>query len=76
MPPILLDPKNQDVYVWVDSSYSSPRSKDLLSLIRFENRIREKGTRNHPLSAAATEHNSIRSQIRARVKQVFGYVPH
>ena len=55
-----------------DSAYSGERFKDLLSLAGFENRIHEKGTRNHPLSAAATERNSIRSQTRARVEYVFG----
>jgi len=51
-----------DDYVWADSAYSGERFKDLLSLAGFENRIHEKGSRNHPLSAAATELNSIRSQ--------------
>ncbi len=72
MLPMLLDPENQDDYVWADSAYSGERFKDLLSLTGFENRIHEKGTRNHPLSAAATERNSIRSQTRARVEHVFG----
>ena len=69
---MLLDPENQDDYVWADSAYSSKRVKDLHSLAGFENRIHEKGSRNHPLSAAAAERNSIRSQIRARVEHVFG----
>ena len=67
-----LDPENQDDYVWADSAYSGERFKDLLSIAGFKNRIHEKGTRNHPLSADATERNSIRSQIRARVEHVFG----
>ena len=62
-------------YVWADSSYSGERFKDLLSLAGFENRIHQKGLRNHPLSAAATVRNSIRSQIWARVERVFGYFP-
>ncbi len=62
-----------DDYVWADSAYSGERFKDLLILAGFENRIHEKGSRNHPLSAAATERNSIRSQIGARVEHVFGY---
>jgi len=70
---MLLDPENQDDYVWADSAYSGERFKDLLSLAGFKNRIHEKGTRNHPLSAAATERNSIRSQTRARVEHMFGY---
>jgi len=69
---MLLDPENYDDYVWADSAYSGKRSKDLLSLAGFENRIHEKGSRNHPLSAAATKRNSIRSQTRARVEHVFG----
>jgi len=74
---MLLDPENQDDYVWADSAYSGERFKDLLSLAGFENRIHEKGSRNHPLSAAATERNSIRSQIRARVEHVFVFfLPH
>ena len=46
--------------------------KILLSLVGFENRIHEKGIRDHPLSAAATERNFIRSQTRALVEHVFG----
>ena len=72
MLPMLLDPENQDDYVLANSAYSGERFKGLLSLAGFENRIHEKGTRNHPLSAAAIERNSIRSQIRARVEHVFG----
>ena len=71
--PILLAPKNHDDYVWADSAYSGERFINLLSLAGFGNRIHEKGSRSHPLSAAATERNSIRSQIRARVEHVFGY---
>ena len=69
---ILLDPENHDDYVWAVSAYSGRRFKDLLSLAEFENRINEKGSRNYPLSAAAIERNSIRSQTRAQVEHVFG----
>ena len=37
----------------------------------FENRIHEKDSRNQPPSAAATERNSIKSKIRARLKHVY-----
>jgi len=73
MLPMLLDPENHDDYVWADSAYSGERFNDLLSLAGFENRIRKKVSRSHPLSAAATERNSIRSQTRARVEHVFDY---
>ncbi len=65
MLPMLLDPENHDDYIWADSAYSGEHFKDLLSLAGFENRIHDKDSRNHPLSAAATERNSIRSQSRA-----------
>ena len=49
-------------YIWADSADSGECFKDLLSLAGFENRVHEKGSRNHPASAAAIERNSIRSQ--------------
>lgn len=67
----VLTPTNiPDDYLRADSAYSGERFNDLFSLAGFENRIHEKGSRSHPLSAAATERNSIRSQIRARVEHV------
>ena len=72
MLPMLLDPENQDNYVWADSAYSGQCFEDLLSLGGFESRIHEKGSRNHPLSEAAKERNSVRSAIRACVEHVFG----
>ena len=72
MLPMLLDPENQDDYVWADSAYSGERFKDLHSLAAIVNRINEKGSKNQPLSAAATERNSIRSQARTRLEHVFG----
>ena len=70
---MLLDSGNQNDYVWVNSAYSGERFMDLLRLAGFQNRIHEKGSRNHPLRPAATERNSIRSQIRARVEHLFVY---
>ena len=69
---MLLDPENQDHYVWADSAYSVERFKDLLSIAGFDNKIHEKGSRNNALSAAATERNSIRSQTRAQVDHECG----
>ena len=69
---VVTPPNIHDDYVWADSAYSGKHFKDLLSLAGFKNRIHEKGTRNHPLSAAAKERNSIKSQTRARVGHVFG----
>ena len=59
MLPMLMDPENQNDYVCADSAYSGEHFNNVLSLARFKNRVHEKGSRNHPLSAAATERNSI-----------------
>ena len=68
-----LTPANiHDAYVWADSAYSGEHFKELFSIGGFENRIHEKDSRIHPLSSAAAERNSIRSQIPARVEHVFG----
>jgi transposase, IS5 family len=69
---MLLDPENQDDYVWADSAYSGECFENLLSLAGFESRIHEKGSLNHPLSEAAKERNSVKSAIRACVEHVFG----
>ena len=75
MIPMLLDPQNQEYHVWADSAYSAysgERFKDLLSLAEFEIRIHEKGSGNHPLSAAPLKRNSFKLEILARVEYVFG----
>lgn len=68
----LLDPENEQDYVWADSTYSGECFEDLLSLGGFESRIHEKGSRNHPLSDDAKEQNRIKSAIRACAEHVFG----
>jgi IS5 family transposase len=50
MLPRLLDPENEHDYVWADSAYSGECFEELLSLVKFESLIHEKGARNHPLS--------------------------
>ena len=70
----LLDRENEHDYAWADSAYSGECFADLLSLGGFESRIDEKCARNHPLSDAAKERNSIKSGIRACVAHVFGCV--
>ena len=72
MLPRLLDPENEHDYVWADSAYSGECFEDLLNLGGFESLIHEKGSRNHPLSAAAKELNRVKSAIRACVEHVFG----
>ena len=72
MLPRLLDPENEDDYVWADSAYSGECFEDLLSLGSFESLIHEKGARNKSLSEASKELNRIKSAIRVCVEHVFG----
>ena len=60
MLPKLLDPENQDTYVWADSG---ERVKGLLSLDRFKNWNHERAPGNHPLGAASIKCSSISSEI-------------
>ena len=72
MLPLVLNPVNEDEYVWAESAYSGECFNALLSLGGFEDLIYEKGARNHRLSDAAKELNRLKSQIRAYVEHVFG----
>jgi hypothetical protein len=74
MLPMLLDPENQDDYVWADSAYSGQCFEDLLSIGGLESRIYEKESCNHPLGDAAKKRNSVKSSIRACVEYVFGFM--
>ena len=74
MLPRLLDPENEQDYVWADSAYSGECFEKLLSLGGFESLIHEKGARNNPLSEAAKEANRVKSSIRACVEHVFSFM--
>ncbi len=72
--PRLLDPENQQNFVWADSAYSRARLQDLLELAGFDNLINAKGSCNHPLREETKAHNRIKSSIRSRVEHVFGCI--
>ena len=52
--PRLLDPENQQNFVWADSADSGARLQNLLELAGFDNLINAKGSHNHPLSEEQT----------------------
>jgi len=67
----LLD--SSDAVLYADSAYSGvPISEKLPDNI--ENRIHEKGYRNHPLNDAQKESNRLKSKVRVRVEHVFGFM--
>jgi hypothetical protein len=72
MLPHLLDPENEQDYVWAASAYTGECFEELPKLGKLESLIHEIGARNHPLSDAAKKLNRIKTAIRACVEHVFG----
>ena len=72
MLPALLDPTNEDDFVFGDSAYYGKAFEELLEAAGFVSLIHEKGYRNHPLSDASKALNHVKSKIRALVEHVFG----
>ena len=70
--PRLLDPENENEYVWADSAYSSECLEELRNLGKFESLIHKKVDRNHSLCDEAKKLNRIKFAIRACVEHVFG----
>ena len=69
----LLDAQNQGEEVWADSAYRSESIEWILQILQFLSHIHEGVNRNHPLTAQQEEDNRERSQVRAKVEQVFGH---
>lgn len=69
----LLDRRNRGRWVFGDKAYTGEEIEDAVAERGYVNRIHEKGTRDHPLSARQEEVNRKRSKIRARVEHVFGF---
>jgi len=68
----LLDKANTGKEVFADSAYRSAEIEEKLAARGFRSRICVRGTRGHPLSAAAQAANRAKSRIRARIEHVFG----
>ena len=69
----LLDEQNQGEEVWADSAYGSESIEWILQILQFLSHIHERAYGNHPLTAKHKEDNRERSQVRAKVEQVFGH---
>lgn len=67
----LLD--ESDGRLHADSAYRSAALDEVLRQRGIQNRIHEKGRRNHPLSAEQQEANRRKSKVRARVEHIFGF---
>lgn len=57
-----------------DSAYRSEEIEKYLETQECESHVHEKGYRNKPLTETQKESNNTKSQIRARVEHIFGYM--
>ncbi len=62
-----------DNAAYADSAYSSKKIAEALPE-KCENKICEKGTRNHPLTEEQKKNNKEKSKIRCRIEHIFGYM--
>ena len=71
MLPFLLNGENAEAMVGADSAYQSKLVDSVLKEVDHDNRIQEKGSRQHPLCNAAKVRNRERAKTRSRVEHVF-----
>jgi transposase, IS5 family len=64
--------KGQDLYA--DSAYTGENQEKTISKYKMNNRVHEKGYRDHPLTEDQIKSNNEKSKIRARVEHVFGFM--
>ena len=64
---------NNDRVAYADSAYTSAKIAESLPL-HVEQRIHEKGCRNHPLTEAQKANNRAKSKVCARIEHVFGFM--
>ncbi len=62
-----------DKAAYADSAYSSKKIAESLPE-KCENKICEKGSRNHPLTEEQKKNNREKSKIRCRIEHIFGFM--
>jgi IS5 family transposase len=60
--------------IYADSAYVGPTVEEEIGIYEMQNRIHEKGYRDHPLTEKQKEKNKRKSRIRARVEHIFGFI--
>jgi IS5 family transposase len=68
--------RRADGTLYGDSAYSGASIVATLAKKGITNRIHEKATKGHPLSAAAQQRNHRKSRLRCRVEHIFGRLTH
>ena len=70
----LLDEKDKGEDFYADSAYSGEPLEKVISERQMNNKVCEKGTRNHPLTEEQKANNREKSKVRSRVEHIFGFM--
>ena len=70
----LLDKKDKGQPLYADSAYTGENQEKTIRKFKMKNKVHEKGYKGKPLTEEQKNNNNIKSQIRARVEHVFGFM--
>jgi len=70
----LLDDKDKGEDCYADSAYSGEPQEKIISGKEMNNKVCEKGSRNHPLTEEQIANNREKSRVRSRVEHIFGFM--
>ena len=70
----LLDENDKGEDFYADSAYSGEHQENIIMTKEMNNKVCEKGTRNHPLSDEQKARNREKSRVRSRVEHIFGFM--
>ncbi|MCZ2100097.1 MAG: IS5 family transposase [Chitinophagales bacterium] len=66
--------KDQGQDFHADSAYTGPEQEKVIADAGMNNKVCEKGYRNHPLTEEERTSNTEKSRIRSRVEHIFGFM--
>jgi IS5 family transposase len=70
----LLNEKDAGEDFYADSAYSGEPQEKIISGKEMNNKVCEKGARNHPLTEEQIANNREKSKVRSRVEHIFGFM--
>jgi IS5 family transposase len=70
----LLDEHDKGEDFYADSAYSGEPQEKIIADKEMNNKVCEKGVRNHPLTDEQKANNREKSRVRSRVEHIFGFM--
>ena len=70
----LLDEQDKGQSLHADSAYTGEKQEEIICKYKMKNEVHEKGYKGKPLTEEQKASNKIKSQTRARVEHVFGFM--